>query len=183
MGKTRWKTGLEVLPQQDLVAGLVLLGVAAGGDAGEVAEGADEMGVVGKTGALPRLLHTDPLLQQLPGPQHPAVDDILHDGKAGGRLENAAEVVFADIELAGDLVQGEGVGQVVPDIVQNGGHTQKVLVSDGLAGSGGVQGGGHIDQQVQQSGHLVDVAAEGAIVFVALQGLKQLDQAGHLLCI
>ena len=91
--------------------------------------------------------------------------------------------MLADIELAGDLVQGEGVGQVVPDIVQNGGHPQKVLVSDGLAGSGGVQGGGHIDQQVQQSGHLVDVAAEGAVVFVAFQGLKQLDQAGHLLCI
>ena len=87
MGKTRWKTGLNVLPQQDLVAGLVLLGIAAGGDASEVAEGADEVGVVGKAGALSRLLHADALLKQLPGPQHPAVDDILHDGEAGGRLK------------------------------------------------------------------------------------------------
>ena len=42
------------VPEQDLVAGLVLLGVAAGGGAGEMTKGADEMGVVGETGQLPR---------------------------------------------------------------------------------------------------------------------------------
>ena len=41
------------VPEQDLVAGLVLLGVAAGGGAGEMTKGADEMGVVGETGQLP----------------------------------------------------------------------------------------------------------------------------------
>ena len=50
------------VPEQDLVAGLVLLGVAAGGGAGEMTKGADEMGVVGETGQLPRLLDADPLL-------------------------------------------------------------------------------------------------------------------------
>ena len=73
------------VPEQDLVAGLVLLGVAAGGGAGEMTKGADEMGVVGETGQLPRLLDADPLLEQLPGPEDAAVNDILHDGKAGGR--------------------------------------------------------------------------------------------------
>ena len=70
--------------QQDLVAGLVLFGVAAGGHAGEVAEGADEVGVVGKTRALSGLLNADPLLEELAGPEHPAVNDVLHHGEAGG---------------------------------------------------------------------------------------------------
>ena len=41
--------------------------------------------------------------------------------------------------------------------------------------------GGHLEQQVQQGHGLVDVAAEAAVVFVALQGLKELDDLDHLL--
>ncbi len=84
-------------------------------------------------------------------------------------------------EAAGDVVQGEGLGQVVPDVVQNGGDPEKVLVADGLAGCGGVEGGRHPDQQVEQRNGLIDVAAEGTVVFIALQGLKQLNNLRHFL--
>ena len=46
-GKTARKLLSGVAPEEDLVAGLVLLGVPPGGDAGEVAEGADKVGIVG----------------------------------------------------------------------------------------------------------------------------------------
>ena len=59
-----------------------------------MSEGADKVGVVGEAGKLARLLHADPLLQQLPGHKHPTVDDILHHGEAGGRLEDAAQIVL-----------------------------------------------------------------------------------------
>ena len=44
----------------------------------------------------------------MPGPEDAAVNDILHDGKAGGRLEDAAQIVLADEEPACDLIQGSG---------------------------------------------------------------------------
>ena len=146
-----------------------------------MAEGADEVGVVGKAGHLARLLDADALLQQLPGVEDPAVDDVLHDGKAGGRLEDAAQVVLADVELAGDLVQGEGLGEVVADVVQNGGHPKEVLVAHSLARGGRSEHRGHPQQQVEQGHRLADVAAEAAVVFVALQGLEELDDGDHLL--
>lgn len=40
---------------------------------------------------------------------------------------------------------------------------------------------GDPQQQLQQGGDLPDVAAEGAVVLVALQSLEQLHQMGHLL--
>ena len=168
-----------VFLEKNLVSRLVFLGVPAGRDAGEVAEGADEVGVVGETGALTGLLDADALLQELAGPENTAVDDIFHDGEPGGRLENAAQVVFADIEAAGDLIQGEGLGEVVPDIVQDGGHPKKILVADGLAGGGGVEGGGHPEQQIEQSHRLPHITAEGTVIFIALQGLEKLNDLGH----
>ena len=89
--------------------------------------------------------------------------------------------MLADEEAAGDVVQREGLRQVVPDVVQDGGHPEKVLVADGLTGGGGVQGGAHPDEQVQKGDGLVDVAAEGTIVFIALQSLKKLNNFRHLL--
>ena len=88
--------------------------------------------------------------------------------------------MLADEEPAGNLIQGQGLSQVVPDIVQDGRHPQKVLVADGLAGGGGVEDRGDADQQVEQGNGLVDVAAEGAVVFVAPRGSKQLDNPDHL---
>ena len=88
--------------------------------------------------------------------------------------------MLAEIELPGDQVQGEGLGQVVADVVQDGGDPEKVLAPDGVPGGGGVQDGGHLEEQVQQGDGLVDVAAEGAVVLVALQGLEALDEGDHL---
>ena len=51
---------------------------------------------------------------------------------------------------------------------------------DGLSGSGGIQGRSYPNQQIEQGHHLMDVAAEGTVVFIALQGLEQLDDLGHL---
>lgn len=163
------------------VAAEVLPGIAARRGAGEVAEGADEVGVVGKSGQLPGLLHADPFLEQLAGPEHPAVNDVLHHRKAGGGFEDSAEIVLADEKFSGDLIQCEGFGQIVPNIVQNGGDPEKILVADGLSGGGGVEQGGHLDQKIQKGHGLVDVAAEAAVVFVALQSLKALNNTDHLL--
>ena len=88
--------------------------------------------------------------------------------------------MLAEIELSGDQIQGEGFGQVVADVVQDGGDPEKVLAPDGVPGGGGVQDGGHLEKQVQQGDGLVDVAAEGAVVLVALQGLKALNEGDHL---
>ena len=140
---------LQILPQY-LVAGLIFLGIAAGGDAGELAEGADKMGVVGKTGQFPGLLDADSVLKQLPRPENPAVNDIFHHGKAGGSLENAAQIVLADIKMAGNPVQRKRFRQIIPDIVQDGGYPQKILVADGFTRGGGVEGGRHADQQIEQ---------------------------------
>ena len=88
--------------------------------------------------------------------------------------------MLADVELSGDLIQGEGLVQVVPDVVQNGGYPEKILVLDGLSGGGGVEDGGQPDEQIEQRHCLTYVATEGAVVFIPLQGLKQLDDLGHL---
>ena len=89
--------------------------------------------------------------------------------------------MLADKKFPSDLVQREGIGQIVPDIVQNGSDAEKILIADGLSGGGGVEQGGYLDQKVQKRHGLVDVAAEAAVIFVALQGLKALDDADHLL--
>ena len=81
---------LQIFTEQDLIAALILLGIPAGRDPGEMAKGADEMGVVGEAGQLPGLLDAGALLEKLAGPQYPAVDDIFHYGEASGRLEDAA---------------------------------------------------------------------------------------------
>ena len=88
--------------------------------------------------------------------------------------------MFADVKMAGDLVQGERLGQIVPDIVQDGGDPEEILVSDGFAGGGGVEGGGQTDEQVQKGDRLTNVAAEASVVFVALQGLEKLNDLSHL---
>lgn len=173
---------LEVISfaEQDLIAGLIFLGVAPGGGAGEMSKGADEVGIVRKAGQLARLLYADALLKKLTCLEDAAVDDILHHGKACGRLENTAQVVLADEKLARDLIQGEGIGEVVPDIIEDGGYPQKILVANGLAGGGDAEHGGDFQQKVEQSHRLMDITAEIAVVFVALQSLKQLDDLGHL---
>ena len=89
----------SIVTHTNLVTALVFFGVSARRGAGQIAEGANEMGVVRETGQLAGLLDTDSLLQQLTGPEYPAVDDIFHDGEAGCRLENAAQIVFADKEF------------------------------------------------------------------------------------
>ena len=66
------------------VAAEVFPGIAAGGGAGEVAKGADEVGVVGKSGHFTSLLDADSLFEQLARPEHPAVYNVFHHGKAGG---------------------------------------------------------------------------------------------------
>ena len=137
---------------------LILLGVPPGRGPRKMSEGADKVGVVGEAGKLARLLHADPLLQQLPGHKHPAVDDILHHGEAGGRLEDAAQIVLADEEFSGDLIQLQRFRQMGADIVQNGGDPHEVLVLDGLAGVGGVESGSHPQQHLQQRNCLADVA-------------------------
>ena len=144
--------GLDLPLEKDLISGLVLLGIPSGGEAGEVAEGTDKVGVVQEAGQLSGLLDADSLLKQLPGPEYPAVDDILHHGEASGGFEDAAQIVLADVELAGDLVQGEWLGQVVTDVVQDGGDPEKVLVLDGLPGSGGVEGGGQARSEERRVG-------------------------------
>ena len=102
-----------IILEEDLIADLVFLGIPPGSDPGEMAEGADEVGVVGESGALAGLLDADAVLQELAGPEDPAIDDIFHDGEAGGRLEDAAQVVLADIKAAGDLIQVHGIGHIL----------------------------------------------------------------------
>ena len=91
--------------------------------------------------------------------------------------------MLAQIELAGDLVQRQGLGQIIPDIVQNGGHAQEILIADGFTCGSGVQGGGHADEQAQQGHGLENIAAESTVVLVSLQILEQLDQLGHFLVV
>ena len=90
-------------------------------------------------------------------------NDILHDGKARSRFEDAAEVVFADEKLARDLIQGEGIGEVVPNIIQDGSYPQKVLVADGFTGGGDAEHGGNLEQKIKQSHRLMDITAEIAV--------------------
>ena len=49
-----------------------------------MAKGADEVGVVGKSGHFTSLLDADSLFEQLARPEHPAVYNVFHHGKAGG---------------------------------------------------------------------------------------------------
>ena len=95
--------GSLIFPNQNLIAGLIFPGIATGRDSGEMAKGADKVGVVGETGQLTGLLYADTLLQKLTCLQDAAVNDVFHHGKTGGRFEDAAEVMLAEVELAGDL--------------------------------------------------------------------------------
>ena len=102
-------------------------------------EGTDKVRIVREAGQLAGLLDADPLLEQLSGPENAAVNDILHDGKSGGRFEDAAKVVLTDEELTGDLIQCKGLGEVIPDIIQNRSYPQKILVPDGLTGGRSIE--------------------------------------------
>ena len=110
---------------QHLIAGLIALGVAPGGDPGEMAEGADEVGVVGETGTLSRLLDADALLQELAGEEHTAVNDILHDGKAGGGLKNAAKIN----EIGEKIAVEYGVKHLPSDFKKKEGYKKSTLLS------------------------------------------------------
>lgn len=145
-----------------------------------MAEGADKMGVVGESGQLAGLLHADPFLEKLARLQDAAVDDILHDGETGGRLEDAAQVVLANEKFPCNLIQCQWFGQVVPDVIQNGSYPQKVLVADGFSRTGYAEHGGNFEQKIEQSDGLVDITAKIAIILVAFQCLEKLDDFGHL---
>lgn len=111
-------------------------------------ESADKVGVVGEAGHLAGLLNTHTFLEQLASPQDPAVDDVLHDGEAGGRLEDAAQIVLADIELIGDLVQGQRLGEIIADVVQNRSDPQEILVAYCVAGGSRGENRGGPQQQI-----------------------------------
>ena len=143
-------------------------------------KGADKVGVVGEAGHLAGLLDAYTFLKKLTGPQNPAVDNVLHYGEAGGRFEDAAQIVLADIELVGDLVQGQRLGEIIADIVQNRSDPEEILVAHCVAGGGRGENRGGPQEQIQKCNGLVDIAAEAAVVFVALQSLKELDDLNHL---
>ena len=92
-------------------------GELTGGEAGDAAEGAGEMGAVTKTGGLARLLHAAAGGQKSAGLLHPAVDHIVDDGKAGGGFETVAQGGLAEVEPGCQLVQRQLFAQVGADII------------------------------------------------------------------
>ena len=55
----------------------------------------------------------------IPGHQQPSVRQIIVDGLACFSAEQAHHVVFADIKLSGQVVDGQILGQMTVDIAQN----------------------------------------------------------------
>jgi len=61
---------------------------------------------------------------------------IAHNGAAGVLPKQAAEVAFGQADLCGDVVQGDGVGVVMGDVVQDlSGISQGIVILEDGAGS------------------------------------------------
>ncbi len=106
-------------------------------DADIAVEGPNEVGVGLETGFFACLLDIRALAQKLLGGDDAELNHILHDRKAGSLFKNVAEIVFAQHEVIGELVERQVLGAVLPKIIEYRLHAVIVLVRGAVLLLGG----------------------------------------------
>ena len=113
-----------------------------------------------EAGFLARLLDIRTLAQKLLGGDDAELNHILHDREAGALFKDVAEIVLAQHEVIGKLVERQVLGAVLPEIVENRLYAVIVLIRGAVLLFGGADAAADQKQNLVERDALQDVRAE-----------------------
>lgn len=139
-------------------ARLDLLAVFLGGDAGDLLEGAQEVGVVPEAAEEGDVAEGEGLEQLLLGQHDPAVEDVVVQAVMGIAHEVVGQGRYADAALGGQGRQGQGLGEVLV-------HVHQHVVHPRASGCGRLPRGGvfHRLQHDAEEGQYIRQVREAVI--------------------